>query len=97
MKTTSLASAKAQLSAIVDEVVRTHEQVTLTRNGEPAVVILSVEDLESLQETLELLADRDARARVEQARDEIAAGEFTDGDEMAALMAERMRKEAGRK
>ncbi len=35
MKTAPLADVKAHLSALVDEVVRTHEQVTITRNGEP--------------------------------------------------------------
>ena len=92
MKTTSLANAKTQLSALVDEVIRTHEQVTVTRNGEPAVVILAVEDLESMQETLELLADPAARDRLDTARAEIARGEYTTGDEMAALMAERAKR-----
>jgi antitoxin YefM len=35
MKTAPLADVKAHLSALVDEVARTHEQVTITRNGEP--------------------------------------------------------------
>ncbi|MCF2528409.1 type II toxin-antitoxin system Phd/YefM family antitoxin [Yinghuangia soli] len=91
MRTLSLATAKTQLSAVVDEVVRTHEQITVTRNGEPAVVILAIEDYEALQETLELLADGAARARVTQAQIDIADGDFTDADEMAALMAERRR------
>ncbi|PZS10841.1 MAG: prevent-host-death protein [Acidimicrobiales bacterium] len=94
MKTESLAHVKAQLSALVDEVVHTHEQVTVTRNGKPVVVILAVEDLNSLQETVELLADPQARARVEQGRREIARGHYTDRDEMAQLMEERRRREA---
>ncbi|MDI2130350.1 type II toxin-antitoxin system Phd/YefM family antitoxin [Yinghuangia seranimata] len=92
MKTLSLANAKTQLSSVVDEVVRTHEQVTVTRNGEPAVVILAVEDFEAIQETIELLADGPARARIEQARSDIAVGEFSTADELADLMAERRRR-----
>ncbi len=95
MMTMSLAQTKAQFSAIVDEVVRTHEQVTVTRNGEPAVVILAVADHESLIETLELLADPEARSRVENALREVAEGEFTTGDEMAVLMEARRREANG--
>jgi prevent-host-death family protein len=32
------AAAKTRFSALVDEAVATHEQITVTRNGEPAVV-----------------------------------------------------------
>jgi prevent-host-death family protein len=52
MKTTSLAEVRSQLSKYVDDVVNTHERVTITRNGRPAAVLISTEDLESLEETL---------------------------------------------
>lgn len=52
MKTTSLAEVRTQLSRFVDEVVKTHERVTITRNGKPAAVLISAEDLEALEETL---------------------------------------------
>jgi prevent-host-death family protein len=41
MKTTSLADARANLSRYVEDVVSTHERVTITRNGSPAVVLMS--------------------------------------------------------
>jgi prevent-host-death family protein len=75
MKTLPLSDAKAHLSEIADEVIRTHERVTVTRNGRDAFVILSVEDLESIEATMELLADPAAQARVARAEAEIAAGE----------------------
>lgn len=52
METLPLADVRAQLSKYVDQVVSTHERVTITRNGKPAAVLISAEDLESLQETL---------------------------------------------
>lgn len=52
MKTTSLADVRSQLSKYVDDVVTTHERVTITKNGKPAAVLISAEDLESLEETL---------------------------------------------
>lgn len=52
MKTTSLADARTQFSKYVDDVATTHERVTITRNGKPAAVLISAEDLEALEETL---------------------------------------------
>ena len=52
MTVTSLANVKAQLSAFVEAVATTHERVVITRNGEPAAVLISPEDLESLEETI---------------------------------------------
>ncbi len=52
MKTTSLADVRTQLSRYVEDVVRTHERVTITRNGRPAAVLISAEELDALEETL---------------------------------------------
>jgi prevent-host-death family protein len=93
MKTLPLSEAKAHLSEIADEVIRTHERVTVTRNGREAFVILSVDDLESIEATMELLADPDAQKRVAQAEAEIAAGDTFSVDEVAAAL-ERRRTEA---
>ena len=56
MTTIPLADAKARLSAVLDEVRDTHERVVITRNGHPEAVILSVSNLETLEETLDLLS-----------------------------------------
>jgi prevent-host-death family protein len=90
MKTMSLAAAKTQFSALVDEAVATHEQITVTRNGQPAVVVLAVEDFESLIETLAILQDSADRAAFERARAEADEGDVADEEEMAILMRERL-------
>ncbi len=54
-----LSDAKAKLSKVVDDVARRDERVTITRNGTPAAVVLSAEDYESLNATLEILSDRE--------------------------------------
>jgi prevent-host-death family protein len=92
MKTMSLAAAKTQFSALVEEAVGTHEQITVTRNGEPAVVVLSVEDFESLVETLAILQYPSDRADFERARREADEGDVIDEEEMASLMRERLGK-----
>jgi antitoxin YefM len=52
MSTLPLSEVKARLSEIADEVDRTHERVHVTRNGREYVVLLSAEDLESLEATI---------------------------------------------
>ena len=53
----SLATVRARLSAFVDSVAGTHERIVITRNGEPAAVLISPEDLKSLEESIALLSD----------------------------------------
>ena len=54
-ETLPLAEVKAKLSEMVDRVERTHDRITVTRNGRPAAVLISPDELESLEETLDLL------------------------------------------
>jgi antitoxin YefM len=64
MKTLPLSDAKARLSRVVDDVARRDERITITRNGTPAAVMLSAEDYESLNATIEILSDPDFAADV---------------------------------
>jgi prevent-host-death family protein len=58
MKTLPLAEAKAKLSALVDRVAATDEEVLITRNGRPAAVLVSLDEYESWKETREIKSDR---------------------------------------
>jgi prevent-host-death family protein len=67
-----LAEVKNRLSEVVERLEREHGRVVITKHGRPAAVVLSIEDLESLEETLDvmdsapLLADiREALAELE--------------------------------
>ncbi|GAC1479146.1 MAG: hypothetical protein NVS1B12_16150 [Acidimicrobiales bacterium] len=95
METLPLSAAKARLSEIADEVDRTHQRVQITKNGRSYVVLISAEDLESLEATLELLSDPAAMERVSQAKRDIDRGDFVTSEEMAQLMAHRRGRPAG--
>jgi prevent-host-death family protein len=82
MTTVPLTEAKAKLNELVDEAVRTHDRVTITRHGRPAVVLLSVEDLETMEETLFWQAQSGLSADMAQGREEIAAGALSDEAEI---------------
>lgn len=74
MSQTSLTDAKAHLSAYVDSVVRTHERLSLTRNGRRDAVIIAAADLDALEETLDILSNPDLMAELRQAEQEVADG-----------------------
>jgi len=50
-----LADVKNRLSEVVERLEREHGRVVITKHGRPAAVILSFEDLESLEETLDVM------------------------------------------
>lgn len=59
-----LADVKNRLSEVIERLEREHGRVVVTKHGRPAAVMLSVEDLESLEETLEILSDPKLLAEV---------------------------------
>ncbi len=89
MTTLPLSEVKARLSEIADEVDRTHERVQVTRNGRQYVVLLSAEDLESLEATIELLRDHAAMERIRAADAAVAVADVTTAVELSLLMDER--------
>jgi antitoxin YefM len=82
--TLPLAEVKAKFSEMVDRVEHQHDRIIVTRNGRPAAVLVSPEDLASLEETLELLSNPDAVAEIERARAEVRAGNVVRADELRA-------------
>lgn len=80
--TLPLAEVKAKFSEMVDRVEHTHDRITVTRNGRPAAVLMSHDELDSLEETLDLLSDADAMAELREAQAAVEAGDFVTGDEL---------------
>jgi antitoxin YefM len=74
--------ARAELSDLLDEVGRTHEHVEITRNGRPAAVLMSPEEFEVIQETLEILGDAEALDALRESEADVRAGRLHDWDEV---------------
>jgi prevent-host-death family protein len=83
-ETLPLAEIKAHLSEIVDRIEREHERIVLTRNGRPAAVLLSPDDLAALEDTLELLSDPVAVREIRRAQTEVRRGRTVSADELRA-------------
>ena len=78
VETLPLSDARSALSAIVERVQATHERVTITRNGRPAAVLISPEDLDALEETLDVLSDPTAMQRLREGEAAAAVGDVVD-------------------
>ena len=74
-ETMPLAAVKARFSELVDRVERQQDRVVVTRNGKPAAVLISADDLESLEETLAVMSDRSVAAQIRESQRALAAGE----------------------
>lgn len=70
-----LADVKNRLSEVVERLEREHGRVVITKHGRPAAVVLSVQDLEGLEETLEIFSDTQLMRRLRNAQAEIDRGE----------------------
>lgn len=55
MDAITYSTARAKLADTMDRVCDDHEPIIITRNGEQAVVMMSLEDFNSLEETSYLL------------------------------------------
>lgn len=82
MKSVPLTEAKDKLSALVDEADTTHEIIQITRHGRVAAVIMSADDLESLNETLHALRTPGIVEELKQADADYAAGNTVSGEQL---------------
>jgi antitoxin YefM len=89
----SLSEAKARLSELTRRVRLQHERITLTRNGEAEAVLLSIDDLEGLEMSLEILSDSAAVARISESLAALDGGE--PGVSMDTVRADLARRRSG--
>ena len=73
-ETVPFSEAKSHLSDLADRVEREHERVLVTRNGRPSFVLISPDDLDSLEETLDITRDKELLTSIKKSRRESAAG-----------------------
>jgi len=87
----SLADVKNRLSEVIDTLEREHGRVVVTKHGRPAAVMINVDDLESLEETLEILSNPALMAAIRAGEDDIAElrTEQLSRDDMLARVANR--------
>lgn len=74
MQTLPISKVKDRLNELVDAASSTHEQVTITKNGAPAAVLIGADEWDSIQETLFWLSQPGIHESLAEARADIATG-----------------------
>jgi antitoxin YefM len=74
MRTVVFSEAKAHLSELAQRVEVEHDRILVTRNGRPSFLLISPDDLESLEETLGIVRDPALMASIAQSRANSAPG-----------------------
>jgi len=80
--TLSFSEVKAHLSELADRVENQHDRILVTRNGRPSFVIMSPDDLESLEETIDILGDDELMDSLRKSQLEAAEGELLPLDDL---------------
>ncbi len=81
METLPLSELKARLNEYATRVETEHEQLAVTRNGRPSIVVVSADEWESLQETLYWLSQPRIHEDLAEAESDIAVGRVYDETE----------------
>ena len=78
MEAITYTSARANLASTMDRVCDDHEALIITRNGEQSVVMLSLDDFNSLEESAYLLRNPANAKRLLAAIEQLGAGRGTE-------------------
>lgn len=82
MKILPITKIREDLPNIVDRANRLLSKYTITVNGEPKAVVMSYDEYESLQETLDILSDPNALKDIKKAEEEYDKGNYITWDEL---------------
>lgn len=74
MKTMSYTESRARYAEMLDGVVNDREEVVITRAGHPSVVVMSLDDFESLRETAYLMRSPANARRLLDSMERLEAG-----------------------
>lgn len=78
----TIAEAQQQLPALPDELA--DEPAIITRNGKPVIIAMSLDQFESLVETLEILSDKKFMVQLREGIRQADAGETISLEELKA-------------
>lgn len=74
--TIPFSEVKAHLSELADRVETQRDRILVTRNGRPSFVLMSPDELESLEETLDILSDAELVESLRESLQEVAEGKL---------------------
>ena len=81
-KSLTVTQAKKHLLEIVDQIEKMKDMVTITKNGIPTTVMMSLDDYEAMLETLEILADETIMASLKKSEKQLKKGKLLTDEEV---------------
>ncbi len=87
INTVSMKELRPRLPEVMNRIDGKLDRYIVTKRGKPIVVMLSVDDYESLMETLDILADSEAMAGIRQGEKEIREGKTRSWKEVKTKLA----------
>lgn len=88
-KTVPVREFRRNLSQLLSDVADRRDHVLVSRHGRPAAVLIPVDEYEALEETAEILSDRDELAALEDGLAELSRHETVTLEELRRELAER--------
>lgn len=80
----ALRDVKNHLSEVLDQVEREHDRVVITKHGKPAAVVVSIDDLASLEENLEVAGRPQLMQQIRDSLVELDQAQVMTKDELLA-------------
>ena len=74
VNTITLKALRPELPEVIKHIDTRLDRYIITKRGKPIAIMLSMDDYESLLETIEILSDKEAMRRIRQAKRELAEG-----------------------
>lgn len=75
-KFTTVTNARANLPELVKRVSKTMDRIVITVNGQPKATLMSQEDLDSMEATMDVLSDAKLMKAIRQGEEDIKKGKF---------------------
>jgi prevent-host-death family protein len=76
-KNVSLKALRPKLPKIIDEIDSKMDRFIITKRGRPVALMMSIEDYESLIETMDILSDKKLMKRIKAAETDVEKGYLT--------------------
>lgn len=73
---------RPELSSVIKNIHEKFDRYVVTRHGKPEIVMMSMEDYESILETLEIESDKEMMTRLKKARGDMKKGKGISLDQL---------------
>lgn len=81
-KTLPISEVRTKLPEIVDKTSKLMDQYVITVNGKPAAMLISLQEYDSMQETLDVLSDKKLMKVIKESEEDIKYGRVQDWEEV---------------